>query len=341
MFRALARIEGCDLTICHGGTQLGGEEPFAEVRLNPRHIGPFVTWPEFASLVDNADVAILSFDIHYLQHVAASFGRRARRVMLWGHGLGRSGLGNSLRAAMARRVGVVLLYDQISLAAFRAEGVPDSRLFVAPNTVYVEAPGRAETTERREFLFVGTLAVRKRVDQLIRVLPAVRARAKKPIALRVVGEGPELPRLRHMVEEMELVGAVSFEPSVNEEIALRMRFEHAIALVSPGHVGLSVLHAFAFGVPVITACHTGHAPEYANLNDGVNGVLFDGSDEGLIEVMVTLARDPERAERLGLAGLHHYRSNRTLAHMVTGFQAAIDSVYRNSRRGRAPAAQLP
>ena len=71
-----------------------------------------------------------------------------------------------------------------------------------------------------------------------------------------------LSSLRELVRELDLESQVEFFLNF-DDFVLKSHFSNAIAYVSPGHVGLGVVHAFAYGVPVITISSFKHAPEFS------------------------------------------------------------------------------
>jgi hypothetical protein len=84
-----------------------------------------------------------------------------------------------------------------------------------------------------------------------------------------------------------------------------------------------VLHAFAYGVPVVTRRSERHAQEFGNVRDGVNALLYDEPDE-LAGILVRLANDGGLVGRLGAHGYSLYVRERRIEHMVAGFCAAIE-----------------
>ena len=50
-------------------------------------------------------------------------------------------------------------------------------------------------------------------------------------------------------------------------------------MIHPGAIGLSLMHSFGYGLPVITHnCREDHMPEFSVLEDGVNGFTYDCND---------------------------------------------------------------
>ena len=66
----------------------------------------------------------------------------------------------------------------------------------------------------------------------------------------------------------------------------------------PGQVGLSVVHSFAYGKPVITKTDS-YSPELEYLIDGVNGIkVSDSSLESYAEAMKKIYFDDEYRDSL-------------------------------------------
>ena len=95
--------------------------------------------------------------------------------------------------------------------------------------------------DRRKYLFVSELVPYKRADL---VIDAFRGSARE---LTVIGDGPELKRLRREAPpNVELVGHTTAEDLVH-------RYQNAVALVFPGEedFGIVPLEAMACGTPII------------------------------------------------------------------------------------------
>jgi hypothetical protein len=56
----------------------------------------------------------------------------------------------------------------------------------------------------------------------------------------------------------------------------------------PGHSGLSINHAFAYGRPYVTLQGPSHAPELEYIDQGVNGFVLDGDFDSNIETINNL-----------------------------------------------------
>ena len=114
-------------------------------------------------------------------------------------------------------------------------------------------------------LMVAALAPYKKVDE------AIEACARLDLELRIVGDGPERPRLESMVgSSVRLLGQVSDEE-------LRELYRTAVCLVQPGveDFGIATAEALACGCPVVAA---GSGGVLDIVEDGVDGVLYPSAE---------------------------------------------------------------
>jgi N-acetyl-alpha-D-glucosaminyl L-malate synthase BshA len=123
----------------------------------------------------------------------------------------------------------------------------------------------------------------------VKNLPAVvevfrRLAVDRPCRLVLVGEGPELPRVRGLVEENGLADRVDFLGQVEDLEALLPCADLVLLPSLHESFGLVALEAMSCGVPVI-ATTRGGTREF--IEDGVNSILRDPDD---IDGMVTAAR---------------------------------------------------
>ena len=147
-------------------------------------------------------------------------------------------------------------------------------------------------------LCVAHLYPRKQVASLLRAMTLVKTRSR----LRVVGTGPELPTLEHLVVELglgdraALLGHVPFE-----RLATEYRSADVFCLPSLQEgFGIVFLEAMAAGLPVV-ACRAAAVPEV--VPDGECGILVPTGDvPALASALERLLGDQAERRRLGTAG---------------------------------------
>jgi len=121
----------------------------------------------------------------------------------------------------------------------------------------------------------------------------------------VIGEGEQNQSLRDTVEAANLGSNILWLGSIYNENQLAPWFLSSKVLVHPGAIGLSLLHAFGYGLPVITHDDlASHMPEIAALKNDINGVQFVANDpQSLFETLSKVLRDDVTLKRLGQQAL--------------------------------------
>ncbi|MCA1645521.1 MAG: glycosyltransferase family 4 protein [Chloroflexi bacterium] len=155
-------------------------------------------------------------------------------------------------------------------------------------------------------LTVARLIPRKGIDTVIRAM-----RSLPPnVEYRVVGAGPDAPRLRELAFSEGVGERVHFLGRLNDR-ALADEYRRCSIFVLPARrtitgdlegYGLVYFEAAAWGRPVIAGRSGG---EVDAVVDGRTGVLVDGdSPEQLGATLAALLSDPARMAALGAAGRH-------------------------------------
>lgn len=246
-----------------------------------------------------------------------------RRCIIWGHGFGRSRLSifaRPARVAAARLASASIVYTDRAKSDL-CRWVSAERVFVARNTI-VLPPAPPPDRSGNHFVFFGDLRKQKRVDDLIEAFRAVSSSSPRLLRLVIVGNGVEREALKRDVEIRGLSHAVSFHPRTTSPEGLGRFLSGAIATVSPGHVGLSVVQSFWAGVPIVTEKRAGHAPEIEYCIPNQNSILYSGGVQGLIDAMTQLL-DVGVAAKLGDGARRYYEENLDIGGMVSGFREAV------------------
>jgi glycosyltransferase involved in cell wall biosynthesis len=127
--------------------------------------------------------------------------------------------------------------------------------------------------------------------------------------LRIVGGGPELPRLRALAHELRIESSVTFHGAVPEDDAVRRRYFEAQVFCLPSRqegFGIVFLEAMAAGLPIVAA-RAGAVPEV--VPEGEAGILVPPrAPERLAEALILLLRNPARRAQMGAAGVARART---------------------------------
>jgi sugar transferase (PEP-CTERM/EpsH1 system associated) len=178
---------------------------------------------------------------------------------------------------------------------------------------------------------IGRLCEVKRQDVLLRGFASLKSQMPEAHLL-LVGDGPLLENLRYLAKELGLESLVHFAGyQANPEAYLQCMNVFALTSESEG-MPLSVLEAWAAGVPVV-ASRVGGLPEL--IDDGQTGLLFPpNEDRTLATIFYQLLKDDALAGALGASGRERVESVFGLGRMAADYQrhylqllgkAALDS----------------
>ena len=227
---------------------------------------------------------------------------------LWTHGFVMRGgvLQRRLKMLMYGLSDGVFLYGNNSRKELEALGVSPSKLHVIYNSLdysaqksfraYWDARDVIECrskffSEPVDFLliFVGRLTFHKK---LVMCLDAMAKLAMDDVKVNLlfVGDGEAREELEGVVGRLGLSGRVCFYGSCHEERELARLFHCSDVCVAPGEIGLTTMHALAYGVPCITHSNDmKQMPEFEAVISGRTGELFeDGNVEDLARAILTV-----------------------------------------------------
>jgi glycosyltransferase involved in cell wall biosynthesis len=165
----------------------------------------------------------------------------------------------------------------------------------ARNALYRKAElGALPPQGRTGFIFVGRLVPEKKPDVLIRAFLDARGQLPKGTCLTLVGDGPLRPSLERQVATADAEESVRFVGHVSDLPTLRTLYADALASVSPGPVGLSLIQSLGFGVPMIIAGAPNHGPEIEAAREGYNSLMCEhGSAASLTRALLRVSAERE------------------------------------------------
>lgn len=293
-----------------------------------------------------ADVLILSWSSRYISLIPTLLRAKLAGVktVVWGHGVSKreSRLSFAFRAGLAKLATCVVFYNHTNAGRFVEQGFDRSRVFVALNCLdqtgirQAKAAWQDDPRKLQEFrdqkglgngpivLFVSRLDPNNRVDLLIEAA-AIMARQRDDLRVVIVGSGEDSDRLKQLIADRGLGRHVMMVGAVYNEMELAPYYLSADVYCYPRNIGLSVLHAFGYGLPVVTSDDmTTHNPEIEAIRPGENGLMYkDGDAASLAATLQRLIDDPALAQKMAAEALRTVDERFTLKNMVDGFEAAI------------------
>ena len=176
-----------------------------------------------------------------------------------------------------------------------------SKIKVIPNPIIPSKIEKSAPKPERDsvVLAMGRLSDQKGFDNLLRAFSVV-ASEFPAWHLVVLGQGPDLNKLGHLTEQLEIKERVDFPGVVNEPGPLFKRA--GIFVLSSRYEGfpMGLCEAMAHGCPVISTEYSSSV--YDLIQPGSNGVIVPREDiEALSEALRSLILDSALRNKLGTA----------------------------------------
>ena len=323
---------GYDLTVVSVETETVSypvKKDFIHIPLRKQTLGGFGKIVGLSAVnFDEYHVILIALNVRLVDIYPLVLGKYSKKVIAWGHMKGHT-VGNPhaqrLRMRIARKLPALLFNDFVTRDEYLKAGFPPEQLFLANNTQYVNPLTVRLDKERKYFLYVGRIQERKGLDLAIKSFAKVISETvNDSVSFKIVGGG-DSEALKNLVDSMGIKDRVEFVGPVYDESLLGEFFSGALAYVSPGHVGLGVLHSFAFGVPVMTCTDRKHSVEYVHCNKE-NSYLSTYSVDGVAAMMKEIMEDTEERERKSQNAYQYYNRYCTIDRMVDGIDSAIQTI---------------
>lgn len=309
-------------------------------------------WDYDLVVVEQANSALLNYLL---------FARRALgggpRLALWGHGddlqqRAPAKWRRGVKRFLSRRADHWFAYTDSVKGIVERMGYPAERITVVQNAIDVSAvtevcagldeAGRASVRRRLGLddaptaVFCARLTEGKGLPFLVEACE--RARHRVPgLQLAVVGSGPLERWLRDQAATrpwIKMLGA-----RYGREKAEVLAVSHVFLL--PSFVGLSILDAFAAGMPVVTADFRNHSPEVDYLEHRRNGLFVPADPDFYADAVAAVLGDAALRADLGRGALVTARL-RTVDAMAANFGGGIlQALERAGRLTPTPAAGWP
>lgn len=275
----------------------------------------------------------------------AALALRRSPVIIWGHGFGthHDRMGHRLRMLSFRSADAGLFYGPRGRRRFLEAGIDHRKLFVAPNAIdqapiaaarahWLQGSRLADFRQGQGIgdapfmLYLSRLEPEKMPMLAIDAL--VRLRRKRPgLRLVFIGDGSERPAIERRIRDEGLADAVRLAGALYDDSAIAPWALSADLLIHPGALGLSIFHAFGYGLPVVTTDSAAiQMPEVECLEPGRNGLAYrHGSLDDLVACCARILDDASARASLSEAALETVNGpgGRNLPAMVQGFVDAI------------------
>lgn len=264
-------------------------------------------------ILENNDAFIIHGNPRVLSNIWTSLLLRCMRkqVAIWGQARTSSAKKplENLKLAWWKLFQVAFIYNRDEVSFLRHKGFDSQYLAGMNNGLNQAAIEKAASgwtpTALRDWqtqknltnsvllLSCARLTPKNQFELMVRALPSILEKNKNVI-WHIIGDGPEKNKLLKLAQQLNVEANIRFLGQIMGEDELAPWFLSSKLFVHPSGIGLSLMHAFGYGLPVIThGDHSHHMPEFAALKAGINGAVYErGSPVELGETVNTLLADP-------------------------------------------------
>jgi glycosyltransferase involved in cell wall biosynthesis len=247
--------------------------------------------------IHSRDIVVVSGGPRCLSNLAVLLKARLRgaKTVWWGHYWSSTSRPwrLSLRLFLMRQSDVLLFYTDKEVHEYRLHALRRSQPAYALNNGIAlddiqlyRLPYRA-LDRRRSLLFIGRLTKKTELALLLRALadPIL-----EDVYLEVIGTGDCEAVLKTEAKALGLQLRIRWHGATTDEMRIAEVANRCALFVYPGSVGLSLIHAMAYGLPAIL--HNDryrHMPEIAAFETGVTGLSFVCGDSADLATKISEA----------------------------------------------------
>ena len=235
-------------------------------------------------------IVIVGFDPHMLHVIVLVFYLKfflRKEFYWWSHAsYGNQGrLGRFIRLFFYNKAKGILSYSKEGKNRLITQGVSEERITVLNNCLNYNDYGwlnynlDEEKKKHSSFrvILTGKLNREKKIHILIDAIQIL-VEKKEEVFCTIVGDGDLYEELKSSVISKKITKYIKFTGAKYGKDIHDYLLNSDLYII-PGAVGLSIVHGFSFGLPILTSDKKEiHRPEIELLNKGINGDVFLDND---------------------------------------------------------------
>lgn len=284
--------------------------------------------------IRKGDVVVVCGAPRTLSTLAVLLIARAKgaKTIWWGQywGANSTELKKKIRMLISRISDHILFYTDQEVIKYNGDntnpkpaGALNNGISVSSIKKYRSAYDPVKRT--KNILFIGRLTKKANLNLLIDSISDERL---KDFALQVIGEGKEEEKLRQLAKSKGVEHKVFWHGGTSDERVIGSIANQCSVFAYPGQVGLSLIHAMAYGLPcIIHNNRKRHMPEIAAFEENVTGSTFcEGSSQSLATSLAELMLNDEKKLQFSINSTSIVDEDFNTESMAKRFQIFIDSI---------------
>ncbi|WP_272673684.1 glycosyltransferase family 4 protein [Providencia sp. PROV169] len=206
------------------------------------------------------------------------------KTIWWGHGwsAGSHGLASKVRLKIMKLLpDYILLYTDYEKAALNLKNLyslnngldsENYRKYIKSSLTTRIPPS---TSKSFNLLFIGRITEKANFTFLLDAL----AKTSDNIKLNVIGDSKSIDAYKEHARKLKIENRILWHGALFNDADITRVMLESHAFIYPGSVGLSLIHAFNYGLPaIIHSSREYHMPEFSSFVEGKNGFSFKRND---------------------------------------------------------------
>jgi glycosyltransferase involved in cell wall biosynthesis len=235
-----------------------------------------------------------------------------------------------LRIALFKRSDAIIAMTPESMAELEGIGYPAARLLKVTNGIalFPATSPQLRSPKTVSAIYVGRLSPEKGLSDLLHAWGSVKARATRPVKLRLIGDGPQAKELRALASVLDLGETVEFF-GYCADVPAELAKANLFVLSSPAEGNSNaILEAMSAGLPIVATRVGGASMQIGR--DGERFLVPPGDRQALADGLLELIED--EALRLRLGAVMRARIESTFA--IDRVAAIYEQAYKLVLSGR-------
>jgi len=282
--------------------------------------------------INKNDIVVVNGNPRIINYMFLLLICRLRRVktIWWGHGwsAGSRGFWASFRIKMMGIANAVLVYTE-----YEREMLQQRNCFALNNGLDSDAILKAikDSSVNHHFahntrlVFVGRITHKSNLNMVITALQDL----PDNVSLSVIGDGDLKNELITLAVKLNVADRITWHGAMFDENDIAPIMLNSDIFVYPGSVGLSLIHAYNYGLPAIIHNNRSmHMPEFAAFKEGYNGFSYSENDVESLRFAINQYVELTTREKnqLRCNAFETIKDTYNIKDMVDRFEDAIDYV---------------
>jgi glycosyltransferase involved in cell wall biosynthesis len=242
----------------------------------------------FTKLLKNFDIFIVEGNPRYVSHflLATLLLILKKKIILWimAHSCNNNQFREKIRLSWSKLFKYLFVYTDREKLFLKKKNFKKNVIYAMNNGLDQDKIGNIKKKLKNKkirkkfnhkyFLSCARLIKKNKFEIAIKAFAEIK-KTNNNFTWYIIGDGDQKKNLKNLVYNYNLYENVKFLGSIYNEKKLAPYFLMAECLIHPASIGLTLNHAFGYGLPVIThSSRQFHNPEIAAFKNNSTGLLF-------------------------------------------------------------------